>query len=85
MGEFPEELETVSDADRPGEYGGKGDVEPATDHVPLTGVVDPDLPPTSSVATSKRPLDLREGKDNESRPLSVEDEDRAGDECGGNS
>lgn len=73
---------TASDADWPGEYGGRGDEEPVTDHVLLTGVVDPDLAPVSSAATSKSPLDLREGKDSISRPFSVEEEESAGDGSG---
>lgn len=82
VGELPEEPVAASDVDWPGEYGGRGDEGPVTDHVLLTGVVDPDLALDSSVATSKSPLDLREGRDNRSRPFSVEVEESAGDGCG---
>ena len=72
---------------RLGEYGGRGDVDPAADHDPtdLAGVVEPDLPPTSSAATSSRPLDFNEGNEGSSRLFMVEVEDNAGEACGGKS
>ena len=74
---------------RLGGYGGRGDVDPAADHDPtdLAGVVEPDLPPTSSAAAARAsiPLDFNEGNEDISRLFIVEVEVNAGEAYGGRS
>ena len=67
---------------RLGGYGGRSDVDPAVDHDPtdLARVIEPGLPPTSSAATSSRPLDLNEGNEGNSRLFMVEVEKNAGED-----